>query len=100
YTKEYPTNVAGWVALADVLARFALYNKAYHALRRAHELMPWNRRSQIYVQWGHFYDAKCDLKRAERWFRRALESRRTTETLIFLGAILAKQGRFLEAKRS
>jgi len=99
YTRKYPDNVAGWVALADVLARFALYEEASQALRRAHRLMPLQERSKIYIQWGHFYNKKCDLKQAERWYRRALRSRPTTETLIFLGAILAKQGRFLAAKR-
>ena len=99
YTRKYPNDFAGWIALADVLVHFARYEDARKALRKAQKLAPAKRQSFIYVQWGHFERERNDLKSAERWYRRAVKCKTTTSTLIFLGAILAKQGRFSEAKK-
>jgi protein O-GlcNAc transferase len=98
YTQKYPNDFAGWIALADVLVRFARYEDARMALRKAQKFAPVRCLSDIYVQWGHFENERNDLKKAERWYRRAVKLKTTTRTLIFLGAILAKQGRFSEAK--
>lgn len=99
YTSRYPENVWGWVALADILVRMAHYKAAHRALSHAQKLAPANIRRHICVQWGHLYRESCDLKRAEKWYRRAVERTATTTGLTFLGAVLAKQGRFSEAKR-
>src|SRR5206468_3376072 len=66
---------------------------------RADRLAPVKVRGRICVQWGHFYSESCDLRRAKKWYRRAVEHKADTPSLIFLGAVLAKQGRFAEAKR-
>lgn len=98
YTQKYPEDFAGWIALADVFVHFARYEDAREALRKAQKLTPKKFQFKICVQWGHFERERNDLKRAERWYRRAVKLKTTTRTLIFLGSILAKQGRFLEAK--
>jgi tetratricopeptide (TPR) repeat protein len=98
YTKKYPDNVAGWIALADGFVHFARYEDARKALRKAQKLVTAKRLPDIYVQWGHFENERNDLKKAEYWYRRAVKLKTTTRTLIFLGAVLAKRGRFSEAK--
>jgi tetratricopeptide (TPR) repeat protein len=100
YTQKYPDNIAGWVALAEVLARLAQYDQATLALNKAQELAPLNLRGYICAQWGHFYKQKCDLQQAEYWYQQAAEAEATTNHLIFLGAVLAKQGKYVEAKQS
>lgn len=98
YTKKYPDNVWGWVALADILVKLARYEAAHRALSHAQKIAPGNIRRHIYVQWGHLYDESYELKKAEIWYRRALGCKETTTGLVFLGAVIAKQGRFAEAK--
>ena len=99
YTKKYSDDFFGWIALADVFVHFARYEDARKALRKAQKLAPAKWQYLICVQWGHFEKERNDLKSAERWYRRAAKHRPTTSTLIFLGAVLAKQGRFSEAKK-
>jgi tetratricopeptide (TPR) repeat protein len=99
YTSRYPDNVWGWVALADILVHLAHYTAAHRALSRAHKLAPTDLYGHICVQWGHLFNESCALRRAEKWYRRAVEHRADTNRLVFLGAVLAKQGRFAEAKQ-
>src|SRR6266496_2182224 len=99
YTRKYPENAWGWVALADILVHLAHYEAAYRALSQADRLAPGNLRGHICVQWGHLFNESCDLRRAEKWYRRAIQHKADTPRLVFLGAVLAKQGRFAEAKR-
>ena len=99
FTSKYPANVWGWVALADILVHLAHYTAARRALSRAEKLAPPNLRGHICVQWGHLFSKSCDLRKAEKWYRRAVQHKADTPRLVFLGAVLAKQGRFAEAKR-
>ena len=99
YTSAFPARAHGWIVLADGLAGVARYSEAQDALRRASRLIEPDRRWFIAVQWGHLYREKHDQKSAERWYRKAVAARPSTSTHIFLGATLAKQGRFAEAKR-
>jgi len=99
YTAKYPDNAFGWVALADVLVLLAHYEAARRALSRADKLAPAKLRGHICVQWGHLFRESGDLRKAEKWYRRAVQYKANTPRLVFLGAVLAKQGRFAEAKR-
>jgi tetratricopeptide (TPR) repeat protein len=99
YTRKYPDNFCGWLALADILVHLARYKEAHAALSLADRLASAKVRGRICAQWGHFYNESCDLRRAEKWYRRAVEHKADTPRLVFLGAVLAKQGRFAEAKR-
>ncbi len=99
YTTKYPENVWGWVALADVLSAIALYGEARRALKKAQQLAPPEARGDILLQWGHHYRTKQNLNAAATWYRKAVAERPDTNSLVFLGTILAKQGEFAEAKR-
>ncbi len=99
YTRAFPERAEGWIVLADGLSGVARYKEAVAALRRANRLTAPSRRWFIAVQWGHLYREKRDERAAERWYRKAVAAHPSTSTHIFLGATLAKQGRFAEAKR-
>lgn len=101
YTQRYPENYWGWVVLSDALSDMARYSEAERALRQAQQVAPKDRRVVVYAHWGHLCKKKCELKRAERWYRRALKEKKSKNTmrcLIYLGAVLARQGRFTEAE--
>ena len=102
YTQHYPHNYWGWVVLADALGDLARYKEAERALRQAQRLVPPDRRGNVSAHRGHLYDTKCDLRRAERWYRRALRESRgknKMRCLIYLGGVLARQGRLDEAEQ-
>jgi cytochrome c-type biogenesis protein CcmH/NrfG len=61
YTKKYPEDFPGWLALADVFVHWARYEDARNALRKAQKLAPPKFQSLIYVQWGRI-DVKSALK--------------------------------------
>lgn len=98
FTTDYPDQFGGWIALADALWSLARYSEARKALQRAERLTPRKLRYRIWEQWGHFYRDKFDLRRAESWYRKTLRAKPSTRAHIFLGAILARQGRLEEAK--
>jgi tetratricopeptide (TPR) repeat protein len=83
--------------LADALTSLARYREAEAALRRGGRLIPLRLKDRLYQQWGLHYE-RHDLRRAEMWFRRGVRVKPTTTGHIFLGAVLARQGRFAEAK--
>ncbi len=98
YVSTYPDDMYGWIALADVLAGIALYEDAKKSLQKSLKLCSPEKKHQVYVQLGHMYNQKCDLKRAEKWYRQAIEAYSKQEYFVFLGVCLAKQGRLKEAK--
>ncbi|WP_028580491.1 tetratricopeptide repeat protein [Desulfogranum japonicum] len=99
YTAKYPNDVFGWIALADALSKIAKYDEARDALEKANLLSSKDHLHIVYHQIGHLYKEKGDHPLAERWYRKAVEAKETTRNLIFLGACLAKQGKFTEAKK-
>ncbi len=101
FTKRYPQNIAGWVCLADVLILFARYGEAAEALRRAARLARSSRRHRalIWTTLGRLHMERGSPARALRYYRLAAERRPTTNTLVLLGAALARTGALAEAKR-
>ena len=97
YTRECPRDAAGWAFLATALIELRLYTKARTALRRLDRVAPGRLAYPVCVRWAAYYDAIGDLKRSEGWYRRAVAA--APAALVFLGALLAKQGRLAEAKR-
>jgi tetratricopeptide (TPR) repeat protein len=98
YTVDYPDQFCGWLALADGLASLARYSEATAALRRGGRLMPSKFKHRLFQQWGLLHRERNDLRSAEKWFRRGVRAKPTTSGHVFLGAVLARQGRFTEAK--
>ncbi len=99
HVEAFPRSVRAWLLFADVLAELALYSEAAAAIRRAGQLSSGKAAVRVWIQWGFLYREKQDLRRAERWFRRALSAERSTAHHILLGATLARQGRLSEALR-
>ncbi len=99
YTARYPNDMFGWIALADALSSIARYGEARDALKKAEILSTKDHQHIVYHQIGHLYREKGDHSRAEQWYRKSVEANGTTRNLIFLGACLAKQGKFSEAKK-
>lgn len=98
FTARYPDRFEGWIVLADAFWNFASYREAQSALRTAERLIPAKLKYQMCEQWGLLYKEKNDLRRAENWFRKGLKAKPSTRRHIFLGSVLAKQGRLAEAK--
>jgi tetratricopeptide (TPR) repeat protein len=49
---------------------------------------------------GHFHDARGELARAARWYQRAIDAAANHASgYIFLGGVLARQGRLREAEK-
>jgi len=99
YTVSFPSDYAGWIALADALWSLARYMEAKAALRTAERLVPPKSRYRAWEQWGHMYREMNDLRRAEKWYRKALRAHRSARGHILLGATLARQGRRKQAER-
>lgn len=89
----------GWVVLADALATISSYDEAIVALRTAKKLSPKDKLEFIFDQIGHFYMEKGDHRRAESWYRKAVDEKETGENLIYLGVCFGKQGKRREAKQ-
>jgi tetratricopeptide (TPR) repeat protein len=60
--------------------------------------MPSKFKHRLCQQWGLLYRERNDLRSAEKWFRRGVRTKPTTSGHTFLGAVLARQGRFAQAK--
>jgi tetratricopeptide (TPR) repeat protein len=99
YTAKFPNDMFGWITLADALSGLARYNEARSALKKANFLCSKENLSIVFYQIGHLYKNKGDYPRAEKWYKQAVEENASTRNLIFLGACLAKQGKFKEAKK-
>jgi tetratricopeptide (TPR) repeat protein len=99
YTSKFPDRGAGWMALADVLSKMARYSEARDALKRAKLLCP---KERLYIVFGGFGDLdmeKGDYLCAEKWYRKAIESRESVIDFNSLGVCLRNQGKFSEAKK-
>ena len=100
YLRNYPKDGAAWLLMGDLLTGIARYEEAIAALRKAMRLAVPEHLDMAYRQMGTLYRERGKYRIAERWFRKAMDANpKSTRSLIFLGAVLAKQGRFAEAKR-
>jgi len=100
YLDLYPKDGAAWIVIGDMYIDIAKYDDALDAIRNAKKYAHKKRLDMVYSQYGELYRAKGNYKVAEKWFRKAVEYNPTnTRNHIFLGALLAKMGRFDEAKK-
>lgn len=98
YTERFPDDFFGWIVLGDALTNISSFERAKIALRTARRLCPDDQKSWLYSKWGNLYREKGNLIQAERWYRKAVSTSESQENLVFLGACLAKQGKYLEAR--
>jgi tetratricopeptide (TPR) repeat protein len=95
--RDCPRDASSWGSLASALIDLGLYTKARAVLRRLEKFARDGDHYLVCVRWGQYYKATGDLKRAESWYRKAAAE--VPAALVFLGGVLAKQGRLPEAKR-
>ncbi len=100
YLCNYPNDGYAWLILGETFGQIARYKDAVYALRQAIRFFPEQHLDMPYAAMGEMYLTKGSLRAAERWYRKALaQNSNGTQNFIFLGTVLARQGRFAEAKR-
>jgi tetratricopeptide (TPR) repeat protein len=76
------------------------YVEAERALKKAIELIPSPKRRFAHIYLGHVFKQKGDFAQAARWYRKVIVAApRDTDGFIYLGVLLADQGRFREAEK-
>lgn len=101
FLADHPDHGQAWLLVGINLAGLARYEEAEQAFAKAIEFCPEDKRHVPFAQMGHLCRAAGDYDLAVDWYRRAAELRPGDATyLIFLGGMLAKQGRFAEAEET
>ncbi len=101
YLADYPDDGRIWLILGLTLTEMARYEEAEQALHKAIELCPPDQRSVPLDYMGHLFRESGDYEQAAQWYRRAIEADPDDATShIFLGAVLARQGRLHDAAES
>ena len=99
YLADYPEHGPAWLVVGRALVGLARYEEAEQAFAKAIDLCPPDKRQYPFFQMGHLFRAAGDFDLAADWYRRAIAADPDDATgLIFLGGMLAKQGRFAEAE--
>jgi tetratricopeptide (TPR) repeat protein len=97
---RYPDHGPAWHILGVALTDLARYSEAEQALWNALRLCPRHLRRVPMCSMGHFHDARGELARAARWYQRAIDAAPNHAAgYIFLGGVLARQGRLREAEK-
>ena len=73
------------------------FQEAAKALRSARRFIPPAKRFLVDMHTARYWQAQGRLRRAEHWYRKVLEARVDSVTLVFLGACVEWQGRIKEA---
>jgi cytochrome c-type biogenesis protein CcmH/NrfG len=101
YLARYPEHGFGWYLLGVSLRCLGRYDEAEEALATALRLCPEGGRRIPLVDLGHLERQRGDYERAAGWYRKAIEAApRDASGYIYLGAILALQGRLREAEEA
>ncbi len=101
YLRDFPDHGVAWMTVGTSLVEVARYEEAEQAFAKAIEYCPPEKLQYPYSQLGHLFDRAGDHQQAAAWYSRAIESAPDDATFrIFLGAILATQGRFTEAEEA
>jgi tetratricopeptide (TPR) repeat protein len=97
YARRCPRSTSAWAHVASSLVDLRLFKKAFFALKRLQEVARAEDAYIVFIRWGDYYKSIGDLRRAGHWYRKAAKEEQGA--LVFVGAVLARQGRFAEAKR-
>lgn len=101
YLADYPDHGPGWLLLGIALVELARYEEAEQALAKAIEHCPPEKRQIPLSHLGHLFRESGDYDQATVWYRRAIAADPADATYhIYLGAVLAKQGRLHEAEEA
>jgi tetratricopeptide (TPR) repeat protein len=101
YLARYPEHGPAWHILGQALTDMARYSEAEQALWNALRLCPPHLRRIPFCSMGHFHDARGQLACAARWYQRAIDAAPNhAGGYIYLGGVLARQGRLREAEKA
>lgn len=96
--KRFPDDAPTWITYGRVLSDVSLFGDAEAAFRRAFELAPRHQHVYLLVDMGTVFDRRGDAAAAENCYRRAVATDEDHACgYIFLGGMLARQGRLEEA---
>lgn len=97
---EFPGLSITWLTYGRVLRAVSRVIEAQTALERAVEVDDGRSSWRISLEMGDLFRQRGENVLAESWYRRAINvSPNETAGFIFLGALLAVQGRLTEAAR-
>ncbi|HEV8267143.1 MAG TPA: tetratricopeptide repeat protein [Thermoanaerobaculia bacterium] len=99
FLKSHPNDLGALYFAAKSLSSMARYAEAKALIQRAMSLCPDDRKDILYNELGLLHRSCLEPLEAEASFRKALAVRSTSAgTHIFLGALLAVQGRLDDAE--
>jgi Flp pilus assembly protein TadD len=99
YLKDYPDHGPAWMLLGIALNEVTHFEKARRALKKALKLCPPEKRRIPLAQMGHHFEFRRRFKRAVVWYQKAIDAApEHASSYIFLGGILAREGRLDEAE--
>ena len=99
YLARYPDDWMGWFILGSTLTDLARYREAAEALENSLRFVPERSRHVVFGKFGQLCREQGEYDRAGEWFQRAIDAAPTDAAgRIYLGAVLAKQGRLAEAE--
>ena len=100
YTSLFPENGVAWMMYGTALIETAQYADARKAIMKSIRLCPKDKLKIPLAQLGHLYDRKGNLDAAANWFRKTIDASPKDATgYIYLGSVLARQGKLTEAVR-
>jgi tetratricopeptide (TPR) repeat protein len=98
YVAVYPEHGHAWVMLGTALVGLGRYEDAHQALEKGIDLCPPESRRVPLAEMGHLFLEAGDYDQAAAWYRQAIDADPSHASgHIYLGAVLAKQGRLHEA---
>ncbi|WP_165071445.1 tetratricopeptide repeat protein [Paludisphaera rhizosphaerae] len=101
YLVDYPDDGAAWLVVGDALVSLARYEEAEQALAKAIEHWKPEKRRIPIMHMGHLFHEAGDHEQAAEWYRRAIEADPDDAGgYIYLGGMLAKQGRLYDAEEA
>jgi tetratricopeptide (TPR) repeat protein len=99
YLADYPGVWTAWMFVGIALVELARYEEAEQAFAKAIDFCPAEKRQVPFSQMGHLFREAGDYDQAAGWYRKVIAADPGNAAgHIFLGAVLAKQGRFHEAE--
>lgn len=96
---DYPDFGSAWLLLGIALVELARYEEAEQAIAKSIDFCPPDKRWIPFSHMGHLFMEAGDYDQAAEWYRRTIAADPGgANGRIFLGALLAKQGRLHEAE--
>ena len=96
---RFPDDFLAWHFLGERLVDLARYEEAEQAFGKLLEYLPPEKKWRASYSMGRLFREAGNYERSIEWYRKAIDAEPDEATsYIFLGAVLAKQGRLLEAQ--